>query len=109
MGIVAVGVGVGVAPVPVGVGVGVGVGVAAAPAALAGVVSRFCTDEAVKTTFWFPPKNAPINGVRSRKWPLTVTLTVFPMPLSQVTGLHVTVTSDGLIVTPPLDSSLIRQ
>src|SRR5262245_11021405 len=35
--------------------------------ALAGSVSRFCTDDAVKVTFWFPPKNAPISGVRRRK------------------------------------------
>ena len=74
-----------------------------------GKVSRFCTDWPVNTTFWLPPKKTPINGVRSRKWPLTRTVTVWPIPVTQLVGLQSTVTSAGAIDTPPLDSSLIRQ
>ena len=40
---------------------------------------------------------------------MTRTETVLPIPVAQSTGLQVTVTSVGAIVTPPLDSSLIRQ
>src|SRR3954462_3952276 len=76
---------------------------------LVGSVSRFCTDWAVKVTFWFPPKKTPISGVRRRKWPVTRTVTVFPIPVSQVTGLQLTVTSVGATDTPPLDSSFTRQ
>ena len=100
-------VGVGVAvPVAVGVGVGVAPG---RPIGDVGRVSRFWTDDAVNITFWLPPKSAPMSGVSRRKCPLTTTLTVWPMPVVQLAGEHVTVTSVGLIATPLFDSSLIRQ
>jgi hypothetical protein len=94
---------VGVAvPVAVGVGVGVAPG---SPIGDVGRVSRFWTDDAVNVTFWLPPKNAPMSGVSRRKCPLTTTLTVFPIPVAQLAGEQVTVTSVGLIATPFADSS----
>jgi hypothetical protein len=75
---------------------------------LVGSVSRCCVALAVNTMLWLPPKKAAMNGVNRLKCPSTVTLTVWPIPVVQ-SGLQVTSTSAGAIVTPPLDSSVTRQ
>ena len=88
----------------VGVGTGVGVGVASVPA-IDGAVRIWATDSASSVTFC-PPVKADINGVISRKWPTTLTVTVLPRPSAQLDGLQVRLTSAWLMVTNPPAASL---
>ena len=87
----AVGAGVGLG-VGLGDGEGVGVGVAVGTAAARGgsVMIWAEADEVIVTSL--PPRNGARIGVSRVKWPRTVTLTVFPMPVEQ-DGLHATETS----------------
>ena len=98
-----VGVGVGVA---VAGAVGVGVGVADEAGGGDGTVATWAVELALKAMFVLPPKNAAMSGVRSWKWPVTVTVVVFPIPLAQELGEQDNATSAGWIeTTVPLCAS----
>jgi hypothetical protein len=99
-----VGAGVGVG-VGVGDGVGDGVGVDATP--VAGGVA-ICTDADERNVTFCPPVNAAMSGVSRRKWPVTVTVAVWPEPVVQV-GVQVMATSlVETLTNEPLASLMTR-
>ena len=86
--------GVGVGP---GVGVGVGAGVGVAPAPGSGATPSCATDDAESVTCG--PTICASTGVRSVKWPATVTVTVSPRAgvVGHGLGEHASVTSAAVI------------
>lgn len=100
----AVAVGVGVGPpggavgVAVGAGVGTGVAVGPGPEVSTGAVLIWAVALELKVTFW-PPVKIAMSGVIRWKCPVTVTVTLDPIPLAQPAGLQLRATSAGATVT----------